>query len=88
MDKNSVVIYGIGGMCNCDWFFMIEGILFDMVGCYLVYEEDCSEWFGFFGLFKCYCLKVLINGIIVMVSIVEFIGNCFEFVINFVKNFC
>lgn len=87
-DNCSNVIQGIGGICNCDWYFIIIGIVLDIVGCYLVSVEDCMEWLIFFGLLKKNCLCVLINGVIIVVSIVELFGSKFEFVIELVKNLC
>ena len=74
-DKGGHAIQGIGGTRNCDWFFTTEGILLDTAGRYAVHEEDRSEWFSFLNLLKKYRPKAPINGIVIVASIAELMGN-------------
>ena len=85
-DKNGVVINGIGGTRNCDWFFTSEGILLDTAGRYAVHEEDRAEWLGFLDLLKKHRPKAPVNGIIVAVSIAEIAGYRPDQIINLAKN--
>lgn len=84
-DKGGRAIQGIGGTRNCDWFFTTEGILLDTAGRYAVHEEDRSEWFGFLNLLKKYRPKAPINGIVIVASIAELMGNRPDATINLAK---
>lgn len=84
-EKGEVVIQGIGGTRNCDWFFTTEGILLDTAGRYAVHEEDRSEWLGFLNLLKKHRPKAPVNGIVVVASVPELTRNRPEFVINLAK---
>lgn len=67
----AVVVQGIGGTRNCDWFLTSEGILLDTAGRYSVHEEDRDEWLGFLGLLKKHRPKAPINGIVIAASVAE-----------------
>lgn len=84
-EKGEVVIQGIGGTRNCDWFFTTEGILLDTAGRYAVHEEDRGEWLGFLSLLKKYRPKAPVNGILIVASVPELTRNRPEFVINLAK---
>lgn len=30
------LIYGVGGMWNCDWWFINKVVIIDIVGCYIM----------------------------------------------------
>lgn len=84
-EKGEVVIQGIGGTRNCDWFFTTEGILLDTAGRYAVHEEDRGEWLGFLNLLKKHRPKAPVNGILVVASVPELTRNRPDFVINLAK---
>lgn len=71
-----------GGMLYCDWWFINEVVLIDIVGCYVCYDDggevsvvqcNVGEWQGFFGLLCKYCFGVLFNGVILMLNVVDLI---------------
>lgn len=66
------VICGVGGMCNCDWWFIDEVVLLDIVGCYIIQDSyvqvDKVVWLGFFDLFKIQCKCCFIDGVFIVIS--------------------
>jgi type VI secretion system protein ImpL len=84
-DNSGQALQGVGGTRNCDWFFTTEGILLDTAGRYAVHEEDRSEWFGFLDLLKRHRPKAPINGIVIVASIAELLGNRPDFTIDLAK---
>lgn len=70
-----VPVQGVGGTRNCDWFFTTEGILLDTAGRYAVHEEDRGEWRGFLQLLRRHRAKAPINGLILAVSLADFLGR-------------
>ncbi|MCX0330809.1 type VI secretion system membrane subunit TssM [Acinetobacter radioresistens] len=77
---------GLSGTRNCDWFFSTEGVLLDTAGRYSVYAEDHSEWLGFLNILKKNRSKAPVNGLIVIVSIAELIGQSPENSLKLAKN--
>lgn len=77
---------GLSGTRNCDWFFSTEGVLLDTAGRYSVYAEDYSEWLGFLNILKKNRSKAPVNGLIVIVSIAELIGQSPENSLKLAKN--
>lgn len=66
---------GLAGTQQCDWFFATEGVLLDTAGRYSVYAEAQPEWLGFLNLLKKSRSKAPINGLIILVNIVELISQ-------------
>lgn len=85
-DSNDIVIRGVGGTRNCDWFFSTEGILLDTAGRYSIHDEDREEWLGFLGLLKRHRPLAPVNGVVVTVSLAELAKNPPEFTITLAKN--
>lgn len=77
---------GLSGTRNCDWFFSTEGVLLDTAGRYSVYAEDHSEWLGFLNILKKNRSRAPVNGLIVIVSIAELIGQSPENSLKLAKN--
>lgn len=81
-----MVSAGLRGTQNCDWFFSTQGILLDTAGRYSIYPEDHSEWLGFLNILKKNRSKAPVNGLIVIVSIVELVNQSPEKSIQLAKN--
>lgn len=85
-DNRGVVIQGIGGTRNCDWYLTTEGVILDTAGRYSVSQEHRLEWLSFLDLLRKCRPKAPINGIIIAASIAELTGNRPEFAINLAKS--
>jgi type VI secretion system protein ImpL len=71
-------IKGVGGTRNCDWFFSKSAILLDTAGRYTTEEEDRAEWHAFLAMLKKHRSQRPINGVLVGVSITDFMDASFE----------
>jgi type VI secretion system protein ImpL len=69
-------LQGVGGTRNCDWWFTDEAILLDTAGRYTTQDSqsavDRAAWEGFLDLLKRYRKRRPINGVLVAVSITDF----------------
>lgn len=68
---------GVGGTRNCDWWFTDDAILLDTAGRYTTQDSqqavDQASWLGFLDLLKEYRGRQPVNGVLVAVSLVEFL---------------
>jgi len=67
---------GVGGTRNCDWWFTEEAILLDTAGRYTTQDSQASvdraAWEGFLELLKKYRKRRPINGVVVAISVTDF----------------
>ncbi|MDR2881365.1 MAG: type VI secretion system membrane subunit TssM, partial [Azoarcus sp.] len=72
-------IRGAGGTRNCDWWFTNEAVFIDTAGRYTTHETDAqtdkSEWRSFLSLLKKNRTRQPINGVLVMMSVGELLGQ-------------
>jgi len=72
-------IRGAGGTRNCDWWFTNEAVLIDTAGRFATHETDVetdkSEWRSFLSLLKKNRTQQPINGVLVMLSVAELLGQ-------------
>ena len=72
-------IKGVGGTRNCDWFFTEDAILIDTAGRYVQQksdpEIDAAEWGGFLELLKKHRGRRSLNGVVLTLSVEEFLGD-------------
>ncbi|MCL2162026.1 MAG: type VI secretion system membrane subunit TssM [Betaproteobacteria bacterium] len=75
-------IRGAGGTRNCDWWFTNEAVFIDTAGRYTTHESDAqtdkAEWRGFLSLLKKNRAQQPINGVLVMLSVAELLGQSRE----------
>lgn len=69
---------GVGGTRNCDWFFTDDAVLIDTAGRYTQQasspEADAREWEGFLDLLRRHRGRRALNGVIIALSLREFLG--------------
>jgi type VI secretion system protein ImpL len=72
-------IRGAGGTRNCDWWFTNEAVFIDTAGRYTTHETDAqvdkAEWRGFLSLLKKNRSRQPINGVLLMLSVAELLGQ-------------
>ena len=70
-------VRGVGGTRNCDWWFAEDAVLLDTAGRYTTQDShepvDQAAWLGFLDLLKKNRSRRPINGVIVAVSIADFL---------------
>ncbi|MCL2590501.1 MAG: type VI secretion system membrane subunit TssM [Betaproteobacteria bacterium] len=75
----AAAIRGAGGTRNCDWWFTNEAVFIDTAGRYTTHETDVqtdkAEWRGFLSLLKKNRTRQPINGVLVMLSVAELLGQ-------------
>jgi len=75
----AAAIRGAGGTRNCDWWFTNEAVFIDTAGRYTTHETDVqtdkAEWRGFLSLLKKNRARQPINGVLVMLSVAELLGQ-------------
>jgi len=75
----AAAIRGTGGTRNCDWWFTNEAVFIDTAGRYTTHETDVqtdkAEWRGFLSLLKKNRTRQPINGVLVMLSVAELLGQ-------------
>lgn len=75
-------IRGAGGTRNCDWWFTNEAVFIDTAGRYTTHESDAqsdrAEWRSFLSLLKKNRPRQPINGMLVMLSVAELLGQSRE----------
>jgi type VI secretion system protein ImpL len=75
----AAAIRGAGGTRNCDWWFTNEAVFIDTAGRYTTHETDAqvdkAEWRGFLSLLKKNRTRQPINGVLVMLSVAELLGQ-------------
>jgi type VI secretion system protein ImpL len=68
---------GVGGTRNCDWWFTDDAILLDTAGRYTTQDSqqavDQAAWLGFLELLKQYRGRQPVNGVLVAVSLADFL---------------
>lgn len=68
---------GVGGTRNCDWWFTDDAILLDTAGRYTTQDSqqavDQAAWLGFLDLLKQYRGRQPVNGVLVAVSLADFL---------------
>ncbi|CCV11971.1 type VI secretion system membrane subunit TssM [Mesorhizobium sp. STM 4661] len=71
-------VAGIGGTRSCDWWFTDEAVLIDTAGRYTTQdshaESDKKSWLAFLALLKGYRARQPINGVILAISLADFIS--------------
>jgi type VI secretion system protein ImpL len=74
-DDDSPAIRGIGGTRLCDWWFADEAVLIDTAGRYTTQDSDGATdragWQGFLDLLRRTRPRQPINGVIVVLSLVD-----------------
>ena len=75
----AAAIRGAGGTRNCDWWFTNEAVFIDTAGRYTTHETDMqtdsAEWRGFLSLLKKNRSQQPINGVLLMLSVAELLGQ-------------
>ncbi len=69
--QDDIRVKGYGGTRNCDWWFADEAVLLDTAGRYTTEEDDREEWKTFLLMIKKYRPRLPINGILVVLSLVD-----------------
>jgi type VI secretion system protein ImpL len=67
-------VRGVGGTRNCEWWLTNEAVILDTAGRYTTEDDDREEWFSFLDTLVKTRPRKPINGILVAVSIGDFIG--------------
>jgi type VI secretion system protein ImpL len=67
-------VRGVGGTRNCEWWLTNEAVILDTAGRYTTEDDDRDEWFSFLDMLVKTRPRKPINGILVAVSIGDFIG--------------
>jgi type VI secretion system protein ImpL len=74
-DEDSPAIRGVGGTRLCDWWFADEAVLIDTAGRYTTQDSDAAVdragWQGFLDLLRKTRPRQPINGVIVVLSLVD-----------------
>ena len=74
-DEDSPAVSGVGGTRRCDWWFADEAVLIDTAGRYTTQDSDAvvdrAGWQGFLDLLRKTRPRQPINGVIVMLSLVD-----------------
>ncbi len=74
-DEDSPAIRGVGGTRLCDWWFADEAVLIDTAGRYTTQDSDAAVdragWQGFLDLLRRTRPRQPINGVIVVLSLVD-----------------
>jgi type VI secretion system protein ImpL len=74
-DDDSPAIRGVGGTRLCDWWFADEAVLIDTAGRYTTQDSDAAidraGWQGFLDLLRRVRPRQPINGVIVVLSLVD-----------------
>lgn len=72
-------IAGVGGTRNCDWWFTEEAVLLDTAGRYTTQDSDKTAdreaWQGFLDMLKTYRKRRPINGVLMVLSLTELLGQ-------------
>ncbi|GAA6166713.1 type VI secretion system membrane subunit TssM [Sessilibacter corallicola] len=72
-------IGGVGGTRNCDWWFTNEAVLIDTAGRYTTQDShrviDNTAWNKFLGMLKRYRKRRPINGVMLVVSMLELMST-------------
>lgn len=72
-------IQGVGGTRNCDWWFTEDAVLLDTAGRYTTQDSDRQAdrdaWNGFLSMLKSYRKRRPVNGILVVLSLTELLGQ-------------
>lgn len=67
---------GVGGTRNCDWWFTDDAILLDTAGRFVIHGDqkqvNAGSWLGFLQLLKQHRSQQPINGVLIAVSLVDF----------------
>ena len=70
-------LQGVGGTRNCDWWFTAEAVLVDTAGRYTTQESDhqadAAAWLGFLDLLKRFRPDQPLNGVIITLSVSDFV---------------
>jgi type VI secretion system protein ImpL len=78
----AAAIRGAGGTRNCDWWFTNEAVFIDTAGRYTTHESDAqgdqAEWRGFLSLLKKNRSRQPINGVLLLLSVSELLGQSRE----------
>ncbi|NRD51787.1 type VI secretion system membrane subunit TssM [Corallococcus exiguus] len=67
-------VKGVGGTRNCEWWLTNEGVILDTAGRYTTEDDDREEWLGFLDMLKRNRPRKPVNGLVVAVSVGDFIG--------------
>mgnify|MGYP001179667050 CR=1 FL=1 len=72
-------IGGVGGTRNCDWWFTNEAVLIDTAGRYTTQDShrviDNTAWNKFLSMLKRYRKRRPINGVVLVVSMLELMST-------------
>lgn len=74
VEREGVRVSGLGGTDNCDWFFSSEAVLLDTPGRYMSTEKEAGKWRGLLALLRQHRQRRPLNGLVLVVGIVDLIN--------------
>lgn len=78
-EENEDALHGVGGTRLCDWWFADEAVLLDTAGRYTTQDSDRATdragWLGFLDALRKARPRQPINGVIVMISVLDIVGG-------------